>query len=195
MIPVLALWLAVGHRRELGIPSLASQWKAVLLALLVAAPWWLLNLKAAISLTRHARGFVANSSGATFASHVVAVAGHGWPEPPRIWTEHLDNPVVITALREAIVGKKVFLDPASKAGSGGMRLCRIAHRARAVDWDESLAAAYISRHDTAGNCHRRFGGLQRVGAGWLVHSDLRCLILCATSDDRSSYPISQSTIL
>ena len=111
VIPVLALWLAVGHRRELGIPKLASQWKAVLLALLVAAPWWLLNLKAAISFTRHARGFVANSLG---------------PPSPVTWLRWLNTVgqsllgyglsiliilIVITALREAIVGQKVFLDP------------------------------------------------------------------------------------
>jgi 4-amino-4-deoxy-L-arabinose transferase-like glycosyltransferase len=63
VIPVAALWLLAGRRRQLGIPSLASQWKAGLVALLVAGPWWILNIKPAISYTQYARGFVANSLG------------------------------------------------------------------------------------------------------------------------------------
>lgn len=62
-VPILVLWLVAGYRRDFGIPSLASQWRAGLLALLVAAPWWVLNIKPAISTTQQARGFVANSLG------------------------------------------------------------------------------------------------------------------------------------
>lgn len=111
VVPVMVLWLAVGHRRELSIPTIASQWKAALLALLVAGPWWLLNIKSAISMTQQARGFVSNSLG---------------PPSPVTWLRWLSTVgqsllgyglsilitlVVITALREAVVRKKVFLDP------------------------------------------------------------------------------------
>ncbi len=111
VVPVLMLWLVMGHRRRFGIPTLASQWKAGLLVLLVAAPWWLLNIKSAMSLTQYARGFAANSLG---------------PPSPATWLLWLGTVgqsllgyglsiliilVVIAALREAIVRKSVFLDP------------------------------------------------------------------------------------
>jgi 4-amino-4-deoxy-L-arabinose transferase-like glycosyltransferase len=61
--PVLAFWLVVSRYGRLGIPSLTSQRKAAALALLVAAPWWLFNIKSSIAYAQYARGFVRNSLG------------------------------------------------------------------------------------------------------------------------------------
>ncbi len=118
LMPVLALWLAAGRRRDLGIPNLDSQWKAGLLALLVAVPWWLLNIKPAISVTQQARRFVSNSLG---------------PPSPVTWLRWLGTIVqsllgyglcivitlvVIAALRETIARKKIFLNPLQKLALG-----------------------------------------------------------------------------
>ncbi len=110
LVPLLVLWLVVERRRDLGIPSLAKEWKAGVLALLIAGPWWILNLKAAISTTEQARGFVANSLG---------------PPSPVTWLLWLWTVlqsllgygltivialVVIAALRQVIVKKAIVLD-------------------------------------------------------------------------------------
>ncbi len=63
VIPLMAFSLFAAYRRQLGNPTLALQWKAGLLALVVARPWWLLNVKPAIGVAKEARGFVANSLG------------------------------------------------------------------------------------------------------------------------------------
>ena len=47
--PVAAFWLLAEHRSKLRLPTLASQWKAGLVALLVAGPWWIVNIKPAFS--------------------------------------------------------------------------------------------------------------------------------------------------
>ena len=118
MLPVLAFWLAVGRRRESGIPKLAALWKAGLLALLVAGPWWLLNVRPAIAMTREARGFVANSLGppslATWLRWLGTVGqgllGYG--------LSILIMLVVIASVREAIVRNKAFLDPLQRMAIG-----------------------------------------------------------------------------
>ena len=38
LVPLLVLWLVVERRQDLGIPSLAKEWKAGVLALLIAGP-------------------------------------------------------------------------------------------------------------------------------------------------------------
>jgi hypothetical protein len=63
VIPLMAFSLFAAYRRQLGNRTLALQWKAGLLALAVAMPWWLLNIKPAIGVAKQARGFVANSLG------------------------------------------------------------------------------------------------------------------------------------
>jgi hypothetical protein len=62
-LPVFAFWLAASHWGVLKIPSLASQRKAGLLAVLIAAPWWGLNISRAMTFVRFARGDVGNSLG------------------------------------------------------------------------------------------------------------------------------------
>jgi hypothetical protein len=62
-LPVLAFWLAASHWKSLKLPPLTSQRKAGALALLIAAPWWTLNLKGAIAFAEYSRGFIATSLG------------------------------------------------------------------------------------------------------------------------------------
>jgi len=63
MAPVMLLWLVAGRWERIGIGHLISLWKAGLVALIVAGPWWALNIKPAIAMAQQARGFVANSLG------------------------------------------------------------------------------------------------------------------------------------
>ncbi len=110
LLPLLVLWLVVERREDLGIPSLAKQWKAAVVALLIAAPWWMLNFKLATSTIQEARGFTANSLG---------------PPSPVTWLRWLWTVVqsllgygltivialvVIAAFRQVIVKKAVVLD-------------------------------------------------------------------------------------
>jgi len=62
-LPVFVFWFVAGHWSLLRIPPLASQRKAGLLALLIAAPWWALNVSRAMAFVRYARGDVGNSLG------------------------------------------------------------------------------------------------------------------------------------
>jgi hypothetical protein len=97
---------------------LASQWKAGAIALLVAAPWWLLNLKAAVVQTQSARGFVRDSLG-----------------PPSIatWLHWLSTVIqgllgcavsilifliLIASFRKAVLRKEVILDSFQRVALG-----------------------------------------------------------------------------
>ncbi|HEY6770488.1 MAG TPA: glycosyltransferase family 39 protein [Candidatus Sulfotelmatobacter sp.] len=63
-LPLLAFWAVASPWKKLRLPSPFSQWKAALLAGVVAGPWWILNAKAAVAYGQYARGFVRNSLGA-----------------------------------------------------------------------------------------------------------------------------------
>ena len=109
LVPLLVLWLVVEHRRDLGIPSLAKEWKAGLLAFVIAGPWWILNIKPAISYTQYARGFVATSLGPPSPFRwliwlwtvVQSLFGYGVTIVIAL--------VVIAALRQAMVKKAIVL--------------------------------------------------------------------------------------
>src|SRR5208337_2655202 len=62
-LPVLAFWLVLDRWTHLSVPRLASQRKAGLLALLVAAPWWVLNITPAVAGAHMARDFVRSTLG------------------------------------------------------------------------------------------------------------------------------------
>lgn len=63
VLPVLVFWVVVARWRKLEIPSLMSQRKTAVIALLVAGPWWLLNARKAFAYAQYARAFVRNSLG------------------------------------------------------------------------------------------------------------------------------------
>ena len=117
-LPLFAFWLAIDRWSQLGVPRLVSQRKAGLLAFLVAAPWWLLNIKPVIANVEMARGFVRNSLGPrSFAT------GMQW-----LWTvvqsllgyglSILIVLVGVAVLRKAVVKRETSLDPLQKLALG-----------------------------------------------------------------------------
>jgi len=114
LLPVLVIWLIAERRLNLHIPKLVSQWKAGLLACLIAGPWWILNIKPALSYTEYARGFVANSLGPpSFLTRVwwlgtvfQSLLGYGVSIVIAI--------VLIVALRQVMLTKKLRLTPRQK---------------------------------------------------------------------------------
>lgn len=61
--PLLVFWFVAHRWGRVNIPSLLSQGKAALLAVIVAGPWWFLNIRSIVTSTESARAFVANSLG------------------------------------------------------------------------------------------------------------------------------------
>jgi hypothetical protein len=114
--PVLAFWLVAGHYGWLQVPSVTAQKKAAGLALLIAAPWWLVNIRASVEFAQHARGFVRNSLGSPslgtwmqwLNTVVQSLLGHG--------LAILIGLVVITYFVRAILRKESLLDPLQRAG-------------------------------------------------------------------------------
>ncbi len=84
-IPILVFWLIAGHYGWLQIPKLGGQRKAIVLGLLIGAPWWLMNLRGSIHYVAYARSFVRNSLGSPslltwmkwLNSVVQGLLGHG----------------------------------------------------------------------------------------------------------------------
>lgn len=84
-LPVLAFAIIVDFRKHRNIARVASLCKAGALAGCIAAPWWLLNIRHAISYAKYSRGFVRDSLGspslATWVrwlnSVVQCLLGHG----------------------------------------------------------------------------------------------------------------------
>ncbi len=113
--PVLAFWLIAGHYGWLEIPSLTAQKKAGGLALLIAAPWWLLNIKTSVEYARYARGFVRNSLGSPslgtwmrwLSTVVQGLLGHG--------LAILIGLVLIACFIKAVIKKQTILDPLRRA--------------------------------------------------------------------------------
>jgi hypothetical protein len=111
VLPLMTFSLVAGLRRQFGIRNLASQRNAGLLALLIAMPWWLLNIKPAIAVAKQARGFSPNSLGppsiATWAQWLNTVCqsllGYG--------LSILICLVVVTWIYRAVVKKAIVLDP------------------------------------------------------------------------------------
>ena len=62
-LPVLAFGLVVDRWRPLGASTSSALRKAGILALLVAGPWWALNIKSSIAYAGYARDFVRHSLG------------------------------------------------------------------------------------------------------------------------------------
>ncbi len=116
--PVLVFWLVAGQYGWLEVPSVKSQTKAGALAFLIAAPWWLLNIKASIAYAQYARGFVRNSLGTPSLNTwmrwlntvIQCLLGHG--------LSILIGLVLVTCFVRAISRKERFLDPLQKAALG-----------------------------------------------------------------------------
>jgi len=114
-VPVLAFWLVAGYFRKFGLPSILSLWKAGAVAFVVAVPWWVLNIEAAMAYTQYARGFVRNSLGPpsllTWMRWLNTVfqclLGHG--------VSILIVLIALVYLRKAFAGNETSFDPLQKA--------------------------------------------------------------------------------
>jgi 4-amino-4-deoxy-L-arabinose transferase-like glycosyltransferase len=117
--PLFAFWLVAGHYGWLGVPSIKPYRKAGLLAFLIAAPWWLLNIKQSIAYAQYARGFVRNSLGSpsleTWArwlnTVIQCLLGHG--------LSILIVLVLVTYFVRAVIRKDTVLDRLKKAALAG----------------------------------------------------------------------------
>jgi len=113
--PVLAFWLGAGHYKWFGIPSIKTQYKAGILAALIAGPWWLLNIRASIAYVQYARGFVRNSLG----SPSLATLGRWLNTVIQCLVGHavsiLVGLVLITCFVKIVIMKQKLFDPLQKA--------------------------------------------------------------------------------
>jgi len=117
-LPALAFWSGVNRWGRPAFSSVISQRKAGLLALVVAGPWWVLNIKSLAPAVQDARGFAADSLGppslATYMKWLDTViqclVGH--------WVSILILLVAIAWLRKAIVKRETILDPLQRAALG-----------------------------------------------------------------------------
>jgi 4-amino-4-deoxy-L-arabinose transferase-like glycosyltransferase len=117
-VPVLAFAVIVDFRKRRNFAGVASLCKAGGLAGLIAAPWWLLNIRPAIAYAKYARGFVRNSLGspslATWArwlnSVVQCLLGHGVSIVIAaiaivfLWTTVIKRENVLDGLQKVVVG-------------------------------------------------------------------------------------------
>lgn len=117
-LPLLVFWLVVDRWSHLGVPRLAAQRKAGLLALLVAGPWWLLNIKTAVTATESARGFVRNSLGPPSLTTRIQWLGTVAQSLLGYGLSILIGLVVIAWFRKAIVKKETILDPLQRVALG-----------------------------------------------------------------------------
>jgi len=116
--PVLAFALVVDRWRPLGISMSSSLRKAGVLALLVAGPWWVLNIKSSIAYPGYARGFVRNSLGSPspatwmrwFGTVLESLLGYG--------LSILIALIVIAFVRIVIVRKQRILDALQQVAFG-----------------------------------------------------------------------------
>jgi 4-amino-4-deoxy-L-arabinose transferase-like glycosyltransferase len=117
-LPVLAFALVVDRWRPLGDSMSLSLPKAGSLALLVAGPWWVMNIKSSIAYAGYARDFVRNSLGSPspatwmrwFGTVLESLLGYG--------LSILIALVVIVCVRKVIVRKERILNVLQKMAFG-----------------------------------------------------------------------------
>jgi len=117
-LPALAFWLVAGRRKKLGARGWAFPLKAGALALLVAGPWWLVNIKGALAYGKYARGFVRNSLGPPSLTTwmkwldtvIQCLLGHG--------VSILIGLVLIACFVQTVIRKKTILSPLQKSALG-----------------------------------------------------------------------------
>jgi hypothetical protein len=116
--PAMAFALIVSFRKHRSLAGVSSLIKACLLAGLIGAPWWLLNIRAAIAYAKYSRGFVRNSLGspslATWTrwldSVVQCLLGHA--------VSMLIAAIAIVFLWKVIVKRETVLDELHKNAVG-----------------------------------------------------------------------------
>ena len=117
-LPVLAFWVVVERWCDRCLPSIGSQRKAGILALVVAGPWWLLNIKSTVEFVNTALVFSADSLGppslATcvrwFGTVLQGLLGHG--------ISILICLVAIVCFQKFVIRKEAIGDRVQKAALG-----------------------------------------------------------------------------
>jgi Dolichyl-phosphate-mannose-protein mannosyltransferase len=117
-IPVFVYWFAISRWGHFAVPRIASQRAAGVLALLIAAPWWVLNIKSSLAYAEYARGFVRNSLGQPspltwmrwINTALQGLLGHG--------VSILICAVLLTWLLRAVIRRETILDPLQKVALG-----------------------------------------------------------------------------
>lgn len=117
-LPVLAFWFIANRWGKFGVPSPAPLAKAMALALLLAGPWWLFNIKDALAYSQYARGFVRNSLGtpslATWAQWFNTV----FQSLLGIGVSLVVLLVLVSFFRTVVLNKEKILSPLQKAALG-----------------------------------------------------------------------------
>jgi hypothetical protein len=117
-LPVLAFGLVIARWRPLLVSKSSSLFKAGVLGLVVAGPWWLPNARSAFAFARWSRGDARYSLGAsylgTWTTYVSAVL-QGLIGPGVALVIAL---VVLACLYKAIVRRERILDPLQEAALG-----------------------------------------------------------------------------
>jgi len=117
-LPALMFWFVICRRRKLSPLGLAFPLKAGALGLLIAGPWWLVNIKGAMAYAQYARGTARNSLGppslATWTKWLntvlQCVLGHG--------ISILIGLVLIACLVQTVFRGKTILTPLQKSALG-----------------------------------------------------------------------------
>jgi 4-amino-4-deoxy-L-arabinose transferase-like glycosyltransferase len=116
--PALAFALIVSFRKHRSLAGVSALCKACALGGLIGAPWWLVNIRAAMAFAKHARGFVRNSLGSPFLatwarwldSVVQCLLGHA--------VSILLASIAIVFLWKVIVKRETVLDELHKNAVG-----------------------------------------------------------------------------
>ncbi len=116
--PAIAFALVVSFRKRRTLAGVVPLCKACILAGMIGAPWWLLNIRAAIAYAKYSRGFVRNSLGspslATWArwldSVVQCLLGHA--------VSIVVAAIAIVFLWKVVVKRKTVLDELHKNAIG-----------------------------------------------------------------------------
>lgn len=116
--PVLGFWLLTEQWPHLSLPKSALKWKSGLLALLIGAPWYVLNFRSAIAGTEGARAFMRNSLGPLSlrtltlwsGSVLQSLLGHG--------VSILIALIAVAWLRKVVLQRNALLDPLQRWAMG-----------------------------------------------------------------------------
>lgn len=117
-VPLLVFWFVAHYWANLGLPKLTPVYKAVALAVALAAPWWLLDGKQALGLAKYARGYIRHSLGppslltwARWADIALqCLWGHG--------VSIVVGFIAITGVVKICAKKRLIFDPLQKASLG-----------------------------------------------------------------------------
>ena len=167
--PVLAYWFAIGRWSRVSIPSLTSQRKAGVLAFLVAAPWWVLNLKPAVAFTGHARGFIRKSLGSPSLATGLRWLNTVWQGMLGHGTSLLMVLVVVGCVAKLAAGNRAVFQPMQRLAFGACTCAGLPIMAAQLS-----GTNHLLRHISPAMVPIGIGlGLLADGAGWTSSMALR----------------------